>query len=253
MKSKFFKALTLCLAFAGMQASAQEDPKALIESLLQDKFGIDVAAIEKAPFDGFHEVLTTQGVIYVSDDGQFLMQGTLLDIKNQVNLTQMSRMKMDQALWAGRKEGLKELEDSMIVFPAKNEKYTVTVFTDITCGYCRKMHSEIESYNDLGITVRYLAYPRNGLFDQNSNPTPNYTNTQQVWCSSDKQQALTDAKERKPVSGELCKNKVAEHYNFGRKSGVSGTPALVLDNGMLIPGYKPAKDLKEMLEMLANS
>jgi len=132
-------------------------------------------------------------------------------------------------------------EENMIIFPAKNSKHTISVFTDIDCGYCRKLHNEIDQYNAKGITVRYLAFPRAGI------GSPSYDKAVSVWCEKDRQAAMTRSKSGETLPKASCKNPVAEEYELGQLLGVNGTPALVLDNGSLLPGYVPANRLVRVL------
>ncbi|OHU89152.1 MULTISPECIES: bifunctional protein-disulfide isomerase/oxidoreductase DsbC [Pseudoalteromonas] len=200
------------------------------------KLGVTVSSIEDSPIAGLKTVLTDKGVLYASMDGKYLMQGNLIDLENRINVT-------DQALSGVRKEGVAQYEDSMIVYKAENEKHQITVFTDITCGYCRKLHRELEDYLSAGITVKYLAYPRGGL--QGSG----YEDLRNVWCAKDAAKALTDAKAGQKVAKvENCSAPVSEHYQLGQSFGLSGTPAIILDDGTLIPGYQPADSLSKMLE-----
>jgi len=118
----------------------------------------------------------------------------------------------------------------------------VTVFTDVSCGYCRKLHSQIADYNKLGITVRYLAFPRAGV------PSANADEMQAIWCAKDPLKAMTEAKAGKKVSAASCDAKIAEQYQLGNSFGVNGTPAIVLEDGNMIPGYQPPEDLLRTLE-----
>ncbi|MBE0378189.1 bifunctional protein-disulfide isomerase/oxidoreductase DsbC [Pseudoalteromonas prydzensis] len=200
------------------------------------ELGVTVKQINPSPVAGLKELITDKGVLYASADGQYLMQGTLIDLNNRNNLT-------EQALNGVRKEGLAKYEDSMIVYKAKNEKHSITVFTDISCGYCRKLHREIDDLLEAGITVKYLAFPRGGL--QGSG----YADLMNVWCAKDQQEAMTAAKsgaDTKVMSG--CHAPVAEHYQLGQSFGISGTPAIILEDGTLIPGYQPAAALAAALE-----
>lgn len=200
------------------------------------ELGVTVKQINPSPVTGLKELITNKGVLYASPDGQFLMQGTLIDLNNRNNLT-------EQALNGVRVEGIKEYEDSMIVYKAPNEKHSITVFTDISCGYCRKLHRELDDLLDAGITVKYLAFPRGGL--QGSG----YADLMNVWCARDQQEALTEAKSgtsTKVVAG--CSAPVAEHYQLGQSFGISGTPAIILEDGTMIPGYQPAAALKAALD-----
>ncbi|ODS13802.1 bifunctional protein-disulfide isomerase/oxidoreductase DsbC [Pseudoalteromonas tetraodonis] len=198
--------------------------------------GVTVKQINSSPVAGLKELITNKGVLYASPDGQFLMQGTLIDLNNRSNLT-------EQALNGVRQSGLKEYEDSMIVYKAPEEKHSITVFTDISCGYCRKLHRELDDLLDAGITVKYLAFPRGGL--QGSG----YADLMNVWCAKDQQEALTEAKsgaDTHIVKG--CSAPVAEHYQLGQSFGISGTPAIILEDGTMIPGYQPAAALSAALE-----
>ncbi|MEH6394249.1 bifunctional protein-disulfide isomerase/oxidoreductase DsbC [Pseudoalteromonas sp.] len=200
------------------------------------ELGVTVKHINPSPVAGLKELITDKGVLYASADGQYLMQGTLIDLNNRNNLT-------EQALNGVRKEGLAQYEDSMIVYKAKNEKHSITVFTDISCGYCRKLHRELDDLLEAGITVKYLAFPRGGL--QGSG----YADLMNVWCAKDQQEAMTAAKsgaDTKVMAG--CHAPVAEHYQLGQSFGISGTPAIILEDGTLIPGYQPAAALAAALE-----
>ncbi|ATC93777.1 bifunctional protein-disulfide isomerase/oxidoreductase DsbC [Pseudoalteromonas tunicata] len=200
--------------------------------------GLTVKDIKPSPIAGLKELITDKGVMYASENGQFLIQGTLIDLDNRVNLT-------EQALSGVRKEGVAQYADSMIVYKAPEEKHQITVFTDITCGYCRKLHREIQDYLDAGITVRYLAFPRGGMSSEGYNDLMN------VWCASDKLKALTDAKSGEKVAKvENCNAPVGEHYQLGQSFGINGTPAIILEDGTLIPGYQPAAALKAQLDTM---
>lgn len=200
------------------------------------ELGVTVKQISPSPVAGLKELITDKGVLYASADGQYLMQGTLIDLNNRNNLT-------EQALNGVRKEGLADYEDSMIVYKAKNEKHSITVFTDISCGYCRKLHRELDDLLEAGITVKYLAFPRGGL--QGSG----YADLMNVWCAKDQQEAMTAAKsgaDTKVMAG--CHAPVAEHYQLGQSFGINGTPAIILEDGTMIPGYQPAAALAAALE-----
>lgn len=229
--------LMVSLVCISTLALAQETQYKVANDKLENLLGLEVADIKPSPINGLLEVLTDRGLFYVSEDGKFFVQGRVFNIDERMqNETEL-------ALSSVRLEGIKRFEDSMIEFKAKDEKFKVTVFTDITCGYCRKLHNEIESYNKAGITVQYLAFPRAGL---NSQP---YQDMVSVWCSEDQQSALTEAKNGSSVRSKECNGeKVAQQYKFGQQVGVSGTPAIVFENGTMVPGYQPAGQLLKALE-----
>ena len=192
--------------------------------------------IQPSPIAGLLQVLTDRGVLYITEDGSKLVHGNVYDMNDRMNnLT-------EAALAAPRLEMLKPFEQDMLVYKAKNEKYVVTVFTDVDCGYCRKLHNQMDEYNDLGITIRYLAYPRAGI------PSANADEMQAVWCAKDPLQAMTDAKSGGNVKAASCDIDIAKQYRLGGSFGINGTPALILEDGSMIPGYQPPADLLRTLE-----
>lgn len=206
-----------------------------IRAKLTDMLGLEVDTIADSPIPNLYQVSTNRGFFYVSEDGKYLMQARIL------NIDEGMRNETELALSSLRIKGVSEMASSAITFKADNEKYAVSVFTDITCGYCRKFHNEIEQLNDLGITVNYLAFPRAGL---NSDI---YRDMVSVWCAKNPQKALTNAKAGSSVDAASCENKVAEQYMLGQKLGVNGTPNIILPDGSLIPGYQPAATLAKAL------
>ncbi|SHH78575.1 bifunctional protein-disulfide isomerase/oxidoreductase DsbC [Ferrimonas marina] len=219
----------------GVQAEADSSAA---KAALEEKLGIPASELNPAPIAGFFEVVTPQGLLYVSADGSRLIHGNVYDMDNgMVNLTEQTMGKV-------RQDMLSQVEDSMIVFPADKEKYVVTVFTDISCGYCRKLHDDMADYNARGITIRYLAFPRGG---QNSQA---WTEMEKVWCAKDQQQAMTQAKASGKASGARCTaaDSVGAHYALGATFGVNGTPAMVLEDGTMVPGYLPPERLLMSLQ-----
>jgi thiol:disulfide interchange protein DsbC len=220
-----------------VEASQADSEQAITQRLTA--LGLPVEAIHDSEVDGFKQVETPFGIFYVSGDGKHFIQGRIFEFDEKGNM---------KDLLAARFSKLVDSQsENMIVFPAKNEKHVITVFTDITCGYCTKLHKEMKEYNDAGITVRYLAYPRQGYQGSVADKMA------QIWCADDKQQAMDDAKSNRAINSSKsataqCKNIIKEQYLLGRKMGVNGTPAIVLPNGDLVPGYKPAQELLKDLE-----
>jgi len=195
--------------------------------------------IGAAPFPGFREVVVSGQVLYVSDDGRYLMQSQPYDIqaKGLVN---------SQGLLAYRRSLLQTANHGdRIVFAAPNAKYTISVFTDVECGYCRRLHQDIPELNRNGITVEYLAFPRMGLGSKD------YTDMISVWCASDRRQALTAAKQGTPVPAKSCTNPVAMQYRLGQQLGVNGTPAIFAPDGSQLGGYLPPAKLRAALDQHA--
>ena len=193
-----------------------------------------------APIPGWREVLVNGTALYVSEDGRYLLQGSIFDLNAKKDISQagLSEFRREQ-LASVRKE------DKIIFAPAAKPKHTVMVFTDIECGFCRKLHEEIGEYNRLGIAVEYLAFPRAGTASRD------FRQMESVWCSVDRNKALTDAKAGRPVPDKTCTNPVMMQYTLGQKVGLQGTPMIVAANGMALPGYMPPRDLLTALDRIA--
>jgi len=215
-----------------------------LKKSIKQKLGLNVSKIEETSMPNMALLLTNQGIFYATYDGKYFIQGKLYSVGEEV--TDLG----EEALANVRLEGIKHFENDMVVYPAKNEKYVVTAFTDITCGYCRKMHKQMADYNARGITFRYLAFPRNGIKDQLGNFTASFKDLRSVWCSNNPAQAMTKAKRDEAIPYLSCENSIEEQLDFGRQVGVNGTPALVLENGTMIPGYQPPENLENILKSL---
>jgi thiol:disulfide interchange protein DsbC len=213
-------------------------PEAVVQALKRIiKVDFDKVSITESAIKGLYEVLVGSEVVYVSDDGQHLIVGDIRDMKTGQNLTDNKRAQLR----------IKEIatldEKEMIVFaPKKATKYTIDVFTDVDCPYCAKFHNEVPELNKNGVKVRYLAFPRAGAGSKT------YKTMVSVWCAEDRQQAITDAKAGQEVKPTTCNNPIDKQYELGKRIGVSGTPAMLLSNGELVPGYVPAKRLITFLK-----
>lgn len=193
--------------------------------------------VQPSPLDGWYMVRKGAIIAYISGDGRYLMQGDMIDLDLQINVTDMARN-------AARVDMLAAIPDeNKIRFTPKNVRYTVTVFTDIDCTYCRKLHSQINDYLAEGIEIKYLLYPRNGP------ASPSWVKAEQVWCADDRGEALTLAKVDKSFETHECDSSmVSTHYSLGRDIGLTGTPAIVTEDGTLMPGYLPPDRLLAQLE-----
>lgn len=197
---------------------------------------LKVDSVSKSPIPGLYEVAFGTHIIYVTEDGKYLVQGEITDLETREPITE-NRLKV-------RKKALLDSldEKDMIVYGDKDLPYTVTVFTDIDCPYCRRLHAQVDEYNKNGIRIRYLAYPRAGP------GSPSERKAMAVWCAKDRKQALTHAKSGKNVPYRECDNPVRAQYRLGQDFGISGTPALILQDGEIIPGYVPPKRLRAALD-----
>ncbi|MGR9100546.1 MAG: DsbC family protein, partial [Gammaproteobacteria bacterium] len=174
------------------------------------------------------------------EDGRYILEGKLIDVAARKDLT-------DVRLAGVRVQALKKVgRDNMIVFEPKESKYKVSVFTDIDCGYCRKLHSEIDQFMKEGITVQYLFFPRAGLGSKS------FQKAVSVWCAEDRQKALTEAKKGNDPEEKTCDNPVKDHMRLGQEFGMTGTPMLVTEKGTIFPGYMPASQLAKALAMEKN-
>lgn len=214
--------------------------KALVE-VMEESLGrvvsdVDVKSVKESVLPGLYEVVVGANVVYLSRDGRYFLQGDLIDLEERVNITENKRSD-------ARVAALEALEPADIIeFGPADAQNVIYVFTDIDCGYCRRMHKEVDQLNDAGIAVRYLSFPRSGIGSES------YDKMVSVFCSEDRQQALTDAKAGKRIPEASCENPVAEQYKLGESMGVNGTPAVYLENGREIGGYIPAKRLIEFFE-----
>ena len=234
MKTTQAAFFALGLLFFGFSALA--DPGADQEAIRKALSGLKIDTIEPAPIAGFYEVVVGSHVIYVRADGRYMLQGDLIDLNTRLSLTEPRRRAAQRAMIDSVGE------DKMIVFKPEKVKHKVTVFTDIECGYCRKLHGEIEQYLDAGIEVRYLMFPRAGV------GSSAYKKAVAVWCAEDRNSALTDAKAGKSIEMKTCDNPVDQHMELAQALGLRGTPFIVLENGQVQPGYVPAKQLARLLD-----
>ncbi|KHD06067.1 hypothetical protein PN36_26795 [Candidatus Thiomargarita nelsonii] len=197
----------------------------------------DKVSVAASPITGLYEVVIGGEVIYISADGRYFVTGNIFESKSRRNLTDEKRGEL-------RVAALNALKDAeLVVFAPETEtRHTINVFTDVDCAYCSKFHNEVPELNKAGIKVRYLAFPRAGVGSKT------YNTMVSVWCAEDQQQAMTDAKARREVKPATCENPVAQQYELGQRIGITGTPAMVLSDGELVPGYVPAKKLIAYLQ-----
>jgi len=234
------KAFVSCLLMTAMNAGAQEvngfdAVEAKIRTLVPNATTI---AVSETPIEGVLQVQINSDIVYVTADGKYLLQGQIMDIDTKDNITDQAKSGIRLSLLTDVK-----LEEQITFSPAE-PKYDLLVFTDIDCGYCRKLHNQIEGYNEQGIAIHYMAFPRAGI------GSDSYDKFVSVWCSDDKKEALTLAKNGTDPIPLKCPNPIADQYELGREVGVTGTPALVTSDGTLIPGYMPPEQLRARLESL---
>ena len=233
MKSK---SITLIVATLLVLSSLTATAEPNLDRLTQALGNQQPDSVTPLDIPSWYEVVIGGQILYLSEDGRYALQGDLIDMETAVNLTEQKRDGQRQQAIA------KVGQDKMIIFEPEGEaKHTISVFTDIDCGYCRKMHSEMDSYLAQGIRVRYLAFPRAGVGSESFNKAV------WAWCADNQQEAITRAKQGKPIEEKTCDDPVADEYNLGIQLGVRGTPSIVTDTGKMIPGYVPAARLAKTL------
>jgi thiol:disulfide interchange protein DsbC len=237
MKKLLVSVLLLVLAWPVL---AEEDATAA-ETRIRNSLGVLLPglvpdSIRPTPVEGLYELVFGTRIIYITVDGRFLVQGKLVDLETRSEIT-------EERLSALRVAAVEAVgEDNMVVFGPADARHTITVFTDIDCGYCRKLHAEMDDYNRLGIRVRYLFYPRAGVGSES------YDKAVSVWCADDRNAAMDVAKAGREVPRKTCEAPVQEHYALGQEFRIQGTPALVLEDGEVLPGYVPADKLAKALD-----
>jgi thiol:disulfide interchange protein DsbC len=214
----------------GRSLYISKDGRYILQGELQSR------KVGTGPLPGMQQVTIGNQISYMTPDGQHAIQGDLYDRVNGVNITEQARSKMNMNLLA-------KFDDSKtIVFSPKNPKYTVTVFTDTSCGYCRKLHQNVPELNNLGVKVRYMLFPRAGP------DSPDGKVLQSVWCARNQREAMNKAKSGGQVPEKTCSNPIAEHMILAQKLGLQGTPHMVTGNGTVIAGYLEPADLLTRLE-----
>lgn len=204
---------------------------------------INEESVTLSPIKGLYEFYNQGKIYYISEDAKYLVAGNIFDFDDDMrNLTSEKAAKLRKESTAEQFAKVKDFEKDMIVYKADNEKYVITAFTDTSCAYCKKLHSEMEDYNKLGITIRYLAFPRGG---KRSNA---YNTMVSIWCSDDPKAAMDREKSKGKVEYKTCDNTVFAQYELGLALGINGTPSLFLEDGTMMPGYLPADRLLQVLE-----
>lgn len=231
------KLTQMFLVFAAtlMASSSFADEAAARKTISEFLPGANIDSIKPTEIKGLYEIVAGGTIFYISEDGRYLLQGQMFDAVDKKNITETKLSDV-------RKVALNAIgEQNMIIFKPAIGKYSVSIFTDIDCGYCRKLHSEIDQYLAQGITVRYLFFPRAGK------GSDSYKKAISVWCADDKQKALTAAKKGEPLGSKSCDNPVDQHMQLGETFGMSGTPMIITEKGNVLPGYVPAAQLAKIL------
>ncbi|CAM3078635.1 thioredoxin fold domain-containing protein [Vibrio rarus] len=234
--------LLLCSLVAFSVCATEFDEAKIKERF--SKIGITVVQVESLDMDGLVEITTTQGTFYATPSADYFIPGKLYSLDDNGNFSDVTAQRQGPKI----NKLFNDITNEMIVYKAKNEKHVVTVFTDTSCGYCLKLHRQMAEYNKLGITVRYLAFPRSGPQSQVGHEMAN------IWCSEDPAKVMSDVKIRgknalAPNSDiKKCQAMISGQYQLGKTIGVSGTPAVFSEKGINVGGYLSPKDLLARLE-----
>lgn len=233
MKKNQMAKLGFTLFSAGLiSANVMADDANLKATL--EKMGATNVRISDSAIPNFKTASSNEGVVYISNDGHYVLNG-------QIQVLELKNGKVTDITHQSKMAELNALQNEMVTYPAKHEKYVVNIFMDITCHYCHLVHQRIKEYNDEGITLRFLAFPRGGMNTQTARQM------EAIWTATDKVKALNDAE-----NGELPKilkapSIVKKHYDLGIQFGVTGTPYMVTETGSVIGGYVEPKQLAKML------
>ena len=234
MRNEWVLFFTVLLFSSG--ANADPDRDNLLRKAISDVFpDMEITRIKPAPIPGLYEIMLGTDMIYVSEDGRYILQGDLIDLGKRINLSEQERA-------VARKKILESVPaGETIDFAPLTTQHTVYVFTDITCGYCQRFHRDVAELNSNGIAVRYLAFPRAGIDSES------FRDMESVWCAADRNTAITLAKQDNRIKPAQCDNPVKRQYELGQSLGVRGTPAIYLENGQEMPGYVPPDILLQAL------
>jgi len=233
-------AMSAALMITVIPAAAEEEESAELQHVRETVSGmftgIDAEDVFKSEVAGWYTIRRGAIVAYISADGRYLLQGDMIDLENSVNLSEESRNGARIKMMASVSN------EQLIVFSPENVRHSISVFTDIDCTYCRRLHSQIDEYMAEGIEVRYFLYPRSGP------ATASWTKAEDVWCADDRNSAITLAKLDQSFPKHECDSSIiTTHYALGQDVGLRGTPAIVLEDGTLFSGYLPPKQLSEAI------
>ena len=201
--------------------------------------GLNINFYEESEIENFYVVnVANNQILYVSNDFKYVFAGDVISLDSGApsSLNELYQAKLV-------KQVMSLLEDTRTInFTAENEKHLIKVFTDISCGYCRLLHSQIDDYLALGISIEYYGFPRDGL------QTQVFEDMQSAWCSDDPKLSITKLKAGDDVEKKTCQNPIQMHYEYGQLLGITGTPSIFLSNGQKLSGYIPGSELIKIIE-----
>ncbi|MEN1728922.1 MAG: DsbC family protein [Pseudomonadota bacterium] len=228
--------IVLLASFLTFPALAQEfeQVEERLDALIGEEVDVTVASTR---IDGIVQVTAGTDVFFMTEDGQFFIQGRLVDLNTQDELTELAKQGV-------RRQLLETLDRStLITYGPTDPDHEVLVFTDTDCGYCRRLHDVIDSYIEAGIAVRYAAFPRAGI------GSSTYDDLVSVWCADDANAAMNQAQRGQRLQPAHCDAPVEQHFELGRMMGVTGTPYIITATGEMFGGIVPAQDLRQRLDV----
>jgi thiol:disulfide interchange protein DsbC len=237
--------IAYALLLAAGSAFAAPDRQAIEATVSAINGKAKLVSVRPTPFPQLNEVVAQDergapSVVYISDDGRYLVSGVLVDVQQRQNLTELATASLRRDLLASIPD------DQKIIYATRGApKHRVVVFTDISCGYCQRLHQHVQEFADKGIQVEYVAFPRGGV------QSPAYAQMSQIWCAQDRKAALDDALAGRPVTAKACDSPVNAHYELGDSVGVQGTPAIYTQDGVNVGGYVTPDQLLTTLERMA--
>ncbi|GAA0791260.1 DsbC family protein [Marinobacterium sediminicola] len=234
----------MMLVLTGSVWAAESAEENIRQQLSQVDSRLQVQSVQPAPVAGLYEVMLSSGeTLYADMKGEYLLAGQLFKVDQEQGLVNLTEQKRNLA----RLEAMQALDEAdMVVYkPTGEVKATLHVFTDVDCPYCRKLHEEVPALNKMGVQVNYLAFPRGGP------GSPAHLKMQTIWCGTEAQrrERMDAIKGGERLDNESCENPVLDQYVLGQTLGVTGTPALITDDGTLLPGYMPAARLQQILKL----
>lgn len=217
--------------------SKDEQIKQLRAQIDEQIPGMPIKSITATPVDGVYELISDGQIYYINQDASFLLTGNMIDLNTEQNLTELRLGGLHMDLLADIDES-----NMLIYEPDEPSDRSITVFTDISCGYCRLLHEQIDTLLDAGVRVRYLMFPRAGL------GTPAHEALESVWCADNPQSAMTTAKAGGQIDPASCNNPIEQHVDVAQQVGLRGTPLIYLDTGERVHGYREASILAKMVQ-----
>lgn len=226
--------ITILLGAVSAVYANEAEIKELKENISKRLPANTALSVKTTPIKGVYEVMAGGQIMYADKDARYIFDGDLIDLKTKKNITEDTRGVV-------RLNALEKLgEKNMLVYTPKGKvKHTITIFTDIYCPYCRKLHDEMGDYMNNGVKVRYIFVPFKG-------PKSVQTSVS-VWCADDKNKAMDLAKSGNEVEKKTCDNPISQHQALATEIGIRGTPAIMLESGKILPGYVPSTNLLQQL------